>query len=241
MRSVRKTAKISQELGPPKIESKHRQPKHNIRVSKKFTWLSRHHILQDERRNSKYIKSLALFTWWLLHAWWFLSMPTSWVYKAKSVKSHRVEKITSIYPFCSLLISSYRKLWIWPACGVFAGSNFAFFAVFGLINAFNSSAFWFTHSYFYTRLRSFQYQNTIELKFQLNRCQKIKSKQQKIITFSQLQKLVDAKYEWPSISKNQQLPVIAFFLLLKNHIFIARSEDTIFIFHVWGYRCRHGY
>ena len=23
-----------------------------------------------------------------------------------------------------------------------------------------------------------------------------------------------------------------FFLLLKNHIFIARSEDTIFIFHV---------
>ena len=26
-----------------------------------------------------------------------------------------------------------------------------------------------------------------------------------------------------------------FFLLIKNHIFIARSEDTIFIFHVWGY------
>ena len=26
-----------------------------------------------------------------------------------------------------------------------------------------------------------------------------------------------------------------FFLLLKNDIFIARSEDTIFIFHVWGY------
>ena len=26
-----------------------------------------------------------------------------------------------------------------------------------------------------------------------------------------------------------------FFLLLKNHIFIARSEDTIFIFHVRGY------
>ena len=25
-----------------------------------------------------------------------------------------------------------------------------------------------------------------------------------------------------------------FFLLLKNHIFIARSEDTVFIFHVWG-------
>ena len=24
----------------------------------------------------------------------------------------------------------------------------------------------------------------------------------------------------------------------KNHIFIARSEDTIFIFHVWGYWCR---
>ena len=30
-----------------------------------------------------------------------------------------------------------------------------------------------------------------------------------------------------------------FFLLLKNHIFIARCEDTIFIFHVWGYWCRH--
>ena len=26
-----------------------------------------------------------------------------------------------------------------------------------------------------------------------------------------------------------------FFLLLKNHIFIVRSEDTIFIFHVWGF------
>ena len=26
-----------------------------------------------------------------------------------------------------------------------------------------------------------------------------------------------------------------FFLLLKNHIFIARSEDTVFIFHVWMY------
>ena len=25
-----------------------------------------------------------------------------------------------------------------------------------------------------------------------------------------------------------------FLLLLKNHIFTARSEDTIFIFHVWG-------
>ena len=32
-----------------------------------------------------------------------------------------------------------------------------------------------------------------------------------------------------------------FFLLLKNHVFIARSEDTIFIFHVWEYWCRHGY
>ena len=31
-----------------------------------------------------------------------------------------------------------------------------------------------------------------------------------------------------------------FFLLLKNNIFIARSEDTIFIFHLWGYWCRHG-
>ena len=32
-----------------------------------------------------------------------------------------------------------------------------------------------------------------------------------------------------------------FFLLLKNHIFITRSEDTIFIFHVWGYWGRYGY
>ena len=32
-----------------------------------------------------------------------------------------------------------------------------------------------------------------------------------------------------------------FFLLLKNHIFIMRSEDTIFIFHVWRCWCRHGY
>ena len=26
----------------------------------------------------------------------------------------------------------------------------------------------------------------------------------------------------------------------KNHIFIARSEDTIFIFHMWGKWFRHG-
>ena len=32
-----------------------------------------------------------------------------------------------------------------------------------------------------------------------------------------------------------------FFLLLKTHIFIARSEDAIFIFHEWGYWGRHGY
>ena len=32
-----------------------------------------------------------------------------------------------------------------------------------------------------------------------------------------------------------------FFLVLKNHIFFARSEGTIFIFHVWGYWCRHSY
>ena len=32
-----------------------------------------------------------------------------------------------------------------------------------------------------------------------------------------------------------------FFLLLKNHIFIVRGEDTIFIFYVRGYWCRHGY
>ena len=32
-----------------------------------------------------------------------------------------------------------------------------------------------------------------------------------------------------------------FLLLLKNHIFTARSEDTMFIFHVWGYWCGQGY
>ena len=32
-----------------------------------------------------------------------------------------------------------------------------------------------------------------------------------------------------------------FFLLLKYHVFITGSEDTIFIFHVWGHWCRHGY
>ena len=31
-----------------------------------------------------------------------------------------------------------------------------------------------------------------------------------------------------------------FLLLLKSHIFTARSEHIIFIFHMWGYRCRHG-
>ena len=36
-----------------------------------------------------------------------------------------------------------------------------------------------------------------------------------------------------------------FLLLLKNHIFTTHSEDTIFIFHMWGYWwgywCGHGY
>ena len=32
-----------------------------------------------------------------------------------------------------------------------------------------------------------------------------------------------------------------FFVLLKNHIFVVRSEDTIFIFHVWEYWFHHGY
>ena len=32
------------------------------------------------------------------------------------------------------------------------------------------------------------------------------------------------------IKDTDEIP--GFFLLLKNHIFIARSEDTIFIFHV---------
>ena len=35
--------------------------------------------------------------------------------------------------------------------------------------------------------------------------------------------------------------IAGFFLLLKNHIFIAHNEDTIFIYHVSGYWCRHGY
>ena len=35
--------------------------------------------------------------------------------------------------------------------------------------------------------------------------------------------------------------ITGLFLLLKNRIFIERSEDTIFIFHVWGYWCRHDY
>ena len=30
-----------------------------------------------------------------------------------------------------------------------------------------------------------------------------------------------------------------FFLLPKNHTFIARREETIFFFYVWGYWCRH--
>ena len=32
-----------------------------------------------------------------------------------------------------------------------------------------------------------------------------------------------------------------FLLLPENHIFTARSEDTIFIFHAWGYWCGYGY
>ena len=37
--------------------------------------------------------------------------------------------------------------------------------------------------------------------------------------------------------RNDQLPdeIPGFFRLRKSHIFTARSEDTIFIFHVWGY------
>ena len=37
----------------------------------------------------------------------------------------------------------------------------------------------------------------------------------------------------------EQIP--GFLLLLKNYLFTVRSEDTIFIFHVWGYWCGHGY
>ena len=32
-----------------------------------------------------------------------------------------------------------------------------------------------------------------------------------------------------------------FLLLLKSHFFTARSEDIIFLFHMWRYWCRHGY
>ena len=35
--------------------------------------------------------------------------------------------------------------------------------------------------------------------------------------------------------------MIWFLILLKNHIFTARSEDTIFIFHVRGHWCGHSY
>ena len=52
------------------------------------------------------------------------------------------------------------------------------------------------------------------------------------------------RYWWNSYIKHNLLytdEIPGFFLLLKYHIFIARSEDTIFIFHVWGYWCRHGY
>ena len=35
--------------------------------------------------------------------------------------------------------------------------------------------------------------------------------------------------------------ISGFSLLLENHIFITCSEDTTFIFHVWGYWCRHGF
>ena len=51
--------------------------------------------------------------------------------------------------------------------------------------------------------------------------------------------LFTAFYLFLLYSSTDEIP--GFFLLLKNHIFIACSEDTIFIFHVWGYWCRHGY
>jgi len=35
--------------------------------------------------------------------------------------------------------------------------------------------------------------------------------------------------------------ILGFLFLLKNHIFTVRSEDTIFIFHMWGYWCGLGY
>ena len=36
--------------------------------------------------------------------------------------------------------------------------------------------------------------------------------------------------------------MLGLLLLPRKHIFfIARSEDMIFIFHMWGYWCRHGY
>ena len=48
-------------------------------------------------------------------------------------------------------------------------------------------------------------------------------------------------YAWISVYYIDIYEVPGFFLLLKNHIFIVHSEDTFFIFHVWGYWHRHGY
>ena len=39
------------------------------------------------------------------------------------------------------------------------------------------------------------------------------------------------------VSSGDETLRLMFDILQKNHIFIARSEDTIFIFHVWGYWC----
>ena len=57
---------------------------------------------------------------------------------------------------------------------------------------------------------------------------------------------VDSPKGWKKYDTNEKKPTVirnilyyintseisGFFLLLKNHIFISRSEDTIFIFHV---------
>ena len=45
----------------------------------------------------------------------------------------------------------------------------------------------------------------------------------------------NSKLFWKGIYYIDTDEIPGFFLLLKNHIFIARSEDTIFVFHVWGY------
>ena len=65
---------------------------------------------------------------------------------------------------------------------------------------------------------------------------------------------IHSRFDWVTHSKEKNiygkppqgiyLNVTTWSVLLYRYwwnTFIARSEDTIFIFHVWGYWCRHGY